>query len=168
MDHCDQNDQCPCSSGKIFSECCSPVIEGEIFAASPEALMRARYTAHALGKTKFLYQSLHPSIREEVGEEKELETVRSNISWDGLEIIETKVNGNEGEVDFIANYSIQGIAQKHRELAKFGKEPDNNWYYLDGEVEGHVTFKRENPKVGRNDPCPCGSGKKFKKCCGAN
>lgn len=46
-----------------------------------------------------------------------METVRSNISWDGLEIIETKVDGNEGEVDFIANYSIQGIPQKHRELA---------------------------------------------------
>jgi uncharacterized protein YecA (UPF0149 family) len=29
------------------------------------------------------------------------------------------------------------------------------------------TFRRDNPKVGRNDPCPCGSGKKFKKCCGA-
>ncbi len=28
------------------------------------------------------------------------------------------------------------------------------------------TFRREAPKVGRNDPCPCGSGKKFKKCCG--
>jgi hypothetical protein len=28
------------------------------------------------------------------------------------------------------------------------------------------TFRREMPKVGRNDPCPCGSGKKFKKCCG--
>ena len=28
------------------------------------------------------------------------------------------------------------------------------------------TYKREAPKVGRNDPCPCGSGKKFKKCCG--
>lgn len=28
------------------------------------------------------------------------------------------------------------------------------------------TFHRESPKVGRNDPCPCGSGKKFKKCCG--
>lgn len=27
-------------------------------------------------------------------------------------------------------------------------------------------FVREGPKVGRNDPCPCGSGKKFKKCCG--
>lgn len=28
------------------------------------------------------------------------------------------------------------------------------------------TVKREAPKVGRNDPCPCGSGKKYKKCCG--
>jgi preprotein translocase subunit SecA len=27
-------------------------------------------------------------------------------------------------------------------------------------------YKRETPKVGRNDPCPCGSGKKYKKCCG--
>jgi preprotein translocase subunit SecA len=30
-----------------------------------------------------------------------------------------------------------------------------------------TTFKRDDPKVGRNDPCPCGSGKKYKKCCGA-
>ena len=29
------------------------------------------------------------------------------------------------------------------------------------------TVRRDAPKVGRNDPCPCGSGKKFKKCCGA-
>ncbi len=29
-----------------------------------------------------------------------------------------------------------------------------------------ITFRRSEPKVGRNDPCPCGSGKKYKKCCG--
>jgi uncharacterized protein len=29
------------------------------------------------------------------------------------------------------------------------------------------TLRREAPKVGRNDDCPCGSGRKFKKCCGA-
>ncbi|MBN1945076.1 MAG: SEC-C domain-containing protein [Bradymonadales bacterium] len=28
-----------------------------------------------------------------------------------------------------------------------------------------MTFRREAPKAGRNDPCPCGSGKKYKKCC---
>ncbi len=35
-------------------------------------------------------------------------------------------------------------------------------------TEKPTTVKREAPKVGRNDPCPCGSGKKYKKCCGAN
>jgi len=33
-------------------------------------------------------------------------------------------------------------------------------------VEVQKPFVREGPKVGRNDPCPCGSGRKFKKCCG--
>src|SRR5205085_10494702 len=40
-----------------------------------------------------------------------------------------------------------------------------------GGEEGPVTVKQivnTGPKVGRNDPCPCGSGKKYKKCCGAN
>jgi hypothetical protein len=29
-----------------------------------------------------------------------------------------------------------------------------------------TTHRRSEPKIGRNDPCPCGSGQKFKKCCG--
>ena len=33
---------------------------------------------------------------------------------------------------------------------------------------GSEPFRREQPKVGRNAPCPCGSGKKYKRCCGAN
>jgi hypothetical protein len=45
--------------------------------------------------------------------------------------------------------------------------------YLDlcpdyGEIHddsGHGTFVRSSPKIGRNEPCPCGSGKKYKKCC---
>ena len=35
-----------------------------------------------------------------------------------------------------------------------------------GEIETGVPYVREEPKIGRNDPCPCGSGKKYKKCCG--
>ena len=37
-----------------------------------------------------------------------------------------------------------------------------------GHGHGHaplITYKRAGPKTGRNDPCPCGSGKKYKKCC---
>ncbi|MEF8727498.1 MAG: UPF0149 family protein [Accumulibacter sp.] len=33
---------------------------------------------------------------------------------------------------------------------------------------GVGTIRRQDPKVGRNDPCPCGSGRKHKRCCGAN
>ncbi len=36
-----------------------------------------------------------------------------------------------------------------------------------GDVQKVETVKRMEPKVGRNDPCHCGSGKKYKKCCGA-
>ena len=39
-------------------------------------------------------------------------------------------------------------------------------YYEDGELVGETPIVREEPKVGRNDPCPCGSGKKFKNCHG--
>jgi len=42
-------------------------------------------------------------------------------------------------------------------------------YYNTSEEPAKVeTYRREQPKVGRNDPCPCGSGKKYKKCCGKN
>ncbi len=36
------------------------------------------------------------------------------------------------------------------------------------EQKRSTTIVNEGPKIGRNDPCPCGSGKKYKKCCGAN
>ncbi|MFM8683885.1 MAG: SEC-C metal-binding domain-containing protein, partial [Chthoniobacterales bacterium] len=35
-----------------------------------------------------------------------------------------------------------------------------------GELKIELPARREAPKVGRNEPCPCGSGKKFKSCCG--
>ena len=45
---------------------------------------------------------------------------------------------------------------------------DGRWVYTGQVNESGKTVRREAPKVGRNDPCPCGSGKKYKKCCGAN
>ncbi len=43
--------------------------------------------------------------------------------------------------------------------------PDHDYWMPDGMPEPEETFVRDRPTVGRNDPCPCGSGKKFKKCC---
>ena len=44
-----------------------------------------------------------------------------------------------------------------------GKTPAEMLLRAQGKVE---TFRRAGPQAGRNDPCPCGSGKKYKKCCG--
>ena len=48
------------------------------------------------------------------------------------------------------------------------KDQPKNVQYAGGDSgpKKPATVKREAPKVGRNDPCPCGSGKKYKKCCG--
>ena len=57
----------------------------------------------------------------------------------------------------------------HDQIEQFGGAGgDENDGGMPPEGEIQITFVREGPKVGRNDPCPCGSGKKFKKCCGAN
>jgi uncharacterized protein len=45
--------------------------------------------------------------------------------------------------------------------------PEIRRFWVPLKKSGVTTVKRETPKVGRNDPCPCGSGKKYKACCGA-
>ncbi len=42
-----------------------------------------------------------------------------------------------------------------------------DWKFEDGEFVTDRPIVRDQPKTGRNDLCPCGSGKKYKKCCGA-
>ena len=90
------------------------------------------------------------------------------MDWKSLEILGTKEgleNDETGEVSFCAHYSVRDFPQELREDAFFRKENDT-WYYVDGTVYGKEPVRRESPKIGRNDPCPCGSGRKYKKCCG--
>jgi len=157
---------CPCGSGSTLAECCEPIIKGSS-ATTPEALMRARYTAHALGAFDFLETSVHPTTREKVDRAK-MRQWSEAVQWDGMEVHEVTGGGKEdktGTVSFTAKYSVNGVEQSLREDASFLCE-NGEWFYLDGDVHGHTPYRREDPKVGRNDPCPCGSGKKYKKCCG--
>ena len=45
---------------------------------------------------------------------------------------------------------------------------EGDWFYMDGTIVKQKPVVRDKPKVGRNQPCPCGSGKKYKKCHGRN
>jgi preprotein translocase subunit SecA len=57
--------------------------------------------------------------------------------------------------------------QKEEEIEEMQPKAQQNYTMNRGEDStSPATIKRSSDKVGRNDPCPCGSGKKYKKCCG--
>ncbi len=158
---------CPCGSGLALDACCGPYVRGEKPVPTAEALMRSRYSAHCLHAFDYLDTSTHPAMREEVSVD-EMRAWSEAVDWKGLEVLSVKGGqpGDEtGEVSFVAHYVLGGVPQELREDSFFRCE-DGVWYYADGLVHGQEPFRREAPKVGRNEPCTCGSGKKFKKCCG--
>ena len=92
---------------------------------------------------------------------------------DILDIKNGDISDEEGEVSFVAHYIENGKEKILQEVSNFIKE-DGKWYYNEHEsriipsdpTPSTEPFTRDQPKVGRNDPCPCGSKKKYKKCCG--
>jgi SEC-C motif-containing protein len=160
---------CPCGTGKQFSECCEPYLKGEKNPSTAEALMRSRYSAFATAAVAYLRETLAPEKRGDF-DEKSMKKWAGESQWLGLEIVKTEKgqpSDTTGTVEFIARYKGEGGEIKHHEIAQFKKQA-SGWRYWDGEIVGAKPFIRPEPKVGRNDPCPCGSGKKYKKCCGKN
>ena len=159
---------CPCGSRHEFDACCGPYIAGEAFPPTAEALMRSRYSAHCNGMFDYLHSSTHPKARNEVDWD-ELKKWSESVTWEGLEIVDTDQGGEgdqQGVVTFAASFSCEGTSQEHREHSFFQRDENGHWLYVDGEMEKPEPVRRESPKIGRNEPCPCGSGKKYKKCCG--
>lgn len=160
-------EQCPCGSGLNYTECCGAVIAGNRNARTAEELMRARYSAYAKGEIDFIYNSTHPEKRSDFDREGTVNWSK-NSEWLKIEILSTTggtENDTEGEVEFVASFKYNGVAQKHHELAKFSKTGET-WYFDDGKPVNAKPLKAPD-RPGRNDPCSCGSGKKYKKCCGA-
>jgi len=160
-------DQCPCGSDRPYAAFCKPLIERQQTASTAEELMRSRYTAFTLADSAYLLETIHPDKREG-HDEKALLKWANNSEWLGLEVIDTQDGGTddqEGIVEFVARYMQKGSRVNHHELAVF-KKVEDTWYFYDGSVPEQKQVIRSGPKIGRNDPCPCGSGKKYKKCCG--
>ena len=147
---------CPCGSGRAYGECCAPLHRHERDAATAEALMRSRYSAYVLKNADYLYATWHPSSRPAV-----LDLVVDETPWLRLRIIATEKGGTDddsGTVEFAADYTGGQLHERSRFVREEGR-----WVYLDGEILPPLL----QAKVGRNEPCSCGSGRKFKRCCGA-
>lgn len=143
---------CPCGSGKELFACCAPIVAGTP-AATAEALMRSRYTAYVEGKEDYLLQSWHPETRP-AGLQLD------DTEWLGLKVIrcqQGQAGDDEGIVEFTASFRVGDRVKRLHEISQF-RRLDGRWYYHSG--------RTRLEDVGRNEPCPCGSGKKFKRCCG--
>lgn len=158
---------CPCGSGSDYAQCCEPFIKGDDNARTAEQLMRSRYSAYVKAEIDYISQTTDPDNASDFDPESAREWAENSV-WNGLEIVSTHMGGENdefGKVEFIANYVQEGVENRHHEMSDFRKI-DGKWYFTDGEAVAPKPVKRDKPKVGRNEPCPCGSGKKYKKCCG--
>ena len=93
--------------------------------------MRARYVAHVLGETNYLFRSWHPRTRpEHIGE--------SGMKWTRLMVLRT-VDGqaldDTGTVEYAAEYAIPGGQGVLRETSRFERRR-GAWVYVDGDVDG--------------------------------
>lgn len=117
---------CPCGSGLQFDLCCRRFLAGETLPQTPLELMRSRYTAYTRHDSRYIRQTWYPGSRPESAMETD-----PAIKWTRLEIIRCHADQNDGLVEFIAHYKINGRARKMHETSRFLRE-NGQWYYLDG------------------------------------
>ncbi|MDN0105520.1 YchJ family protein [Yersinia rochesterensis] len=162
------SEQCPCGSTLEYQECCEPYILGTQVAVNPAILMRSRYSAYVKKNVDYLVNTWHPDCNAQKWRDGIIQSF-NNTTWHGLTVIAEIESDRDDEafVEFIARFSDTNntdtnntdtnstqISSMH-ERSRFLRI-NEHWYYIDG----------IRPSVGRNDACPCGSGKKHKKCCG--
>jgi len=158
--------ECPCGSSITLDACCGLYIDGKP-APTALSLMKSRYSAFVLVKGEYLKSTLSEHQKADF-DSKEFEQQAAGTKWMGLEIrncVNGGVKDETGTVEFVAKYKEKGQHVVHHELAKFTRE-DGKWVFNDCVVNPKLE-QRIIEKIGRNDPCSCGSNKKFKKCCGA-
>jgi SEC-C motif-containing protein len=194
------NTLCPCGSDTPYTQCCESIIQGNTLAKTPEALMRARYSAFTQGEIEFVEKTNYGKAKKAFDIEAARQWSREAI-WHGLHVLATsKIDENTtvAYVEFVADCEEQGQRYHAHERSRFEKI-DGQWFYTDGlslnqaqenqqdhtdhtdhtdhqhhhhhdgaccDHDHHPKLKpAKSTKVGRNEPCPCGSGKKYKKCC---
>ncbi len=147
---------CPCQSGLAYPDCCAPYHQGRSLPPDAEALMRSRYSAYALQQTGYLVATTVPA-QQALLNTTAIDQWSRNSQWLGLQVYQhRRIGQRHAQVAFSARFQEAGGApQTHEELSAFVLI-DRHWYFIDPTV----------PLPGMKQPCFCGSGKKFKACCG--
>jgi SEC-C motif domain protein len=121
---------CACGYAAAYEKCCGRYHAGALHlqAPTPEALMRSRYSAYALGLRDYIVATWHESTRP-----AQLERFDSGVKWLGLTVKRAWIaSDNEGFVEFVARSKPNGggPAQRLEELSRFVRV-DGTWLYVD-------------------------------------
>jgi SEC-C motif-containing protein len=130
--------------------------------------MRSRYSAFVKSEIDYLHDTIPPEQQKEFNYQETADWSK-NSQWEGLDILNTSEGGPDdetGTVEFVAHFQENGKKVEHHELARFDKI-NGRWYFTEAKIPKPKQVMRQSPKISRNSPCPCGSGKKYKKCCGS-
>jgi SEC-C motif-containing protein len=120
--------------------------------------MRSRYSAYAKAEVEYLRATQSKPTDDAWAAETRRWT--ESVAWLSLEVVgreQGRAGDAAGVVEFVARYLDGQAVVTLRERSTFSSR-DGRWSYDAGEPQVTTT------KVVRNDPCPCGSGKKFKAC----
>ena len=125
--------------------------------------MRSRFTAHAVHDFRHLHRTYLATAKKPFTD-ADIDT--GGVPWTRLVVHQHEAGAKPDTafVDFSAYFQDGDKEGALHEKAEF-QRIDGRWFYTRAVREGPAPVKAA-PKVGRNDPCPCGSGKKFKHCCG--
>lgn len=151
---------CPCGLRSEYQHCCGRYIEDGEIASSPEGLMRSRYTAYALGKIDYIKKTMLGKPLLDFNE-KEIKQWASSVQWLRLEVIDSYLKSDDlqiGFVEFRALFLEGNRLHVIHEISQFN-HMNGCWFYTE---QNQIT--EPEIKISRNDPCPCGSKKKFKHC----
>ena len=146
---------CPCQSNKSYEDCCGRFHTHVQFPETAEQLMRSRYAAYVLKNVPYIVETTVPS-QQGLLNVQAIEAWAENTQWLGLQILKTEtLTKLQSAVEFHAVFQGEEGEQTHHERSIFVKI-DDRWYFVDPTV----------PLPTMKQPCVCGSGKKFKHCCG--
>lgn len=130
--------------------------------------MRSRYAAFTIGDIDYIEKTCTENAGQ-LFNRADMERSLPDVDWLGIEIRDT-LGGEDGDdfgtVNFTVRYRYNGRDFNQVENASF-QRVDGVWLYDQSEINPKSPPVRV-ARIGRNDPCPCGSGKKYKKCCGQN
>jgi SEC-C motif-containing protein len=136
---------CPCCSGRPYAQCCQKYHRG-LLPKNALALMRSRYSAYALGLAEYIIETTHSDSPHWVANRKQwlhqIQAFSREVSFDGLEILETKNEDGVAFVAFVAHLSKEGTDLTFTEKSRFFKQ-GQAWKYVDGKIaKGHLTLEQ--------------------------